>query len=383
MQDEQLAADLEALGAIEQRFAATEAERRMLDAVRARLPAGVESRVEGFVGHPAPLFVLGVHGVFMFGGGMVGLLDPRVGALVCLLVTVSLVGEGTGRLGMLRWWLPRSPSYNLVVPPPAAVSNEPVLGTLVLAAPLDVPRWRMWRPSWMTRPVLGVLVSGGVLASLLLLRALSEPLGRTLIGMYGVALGVTGVTSTFVFLSRREERHASSDASGPATLLALLRRLQADPLPGVRVWTVFTGCGHAHQDGMSAFLSLRGPRMDKPVLVVTMQDVGRAPLQAVVAEGPLWPQHHRPTGPALVERLRWAGVRIPEVDRPEPTDARAAMILGYRALGVAGGTGEPTVDGSQRSLEIIERLIRWYQEDLDRVADDRPIVAALRTTPPT
>ena len=32
------------------------------------------------------------------------------------------------------------------------------------------------------------------------------------------------------------------------------------------VWAVFSGCGWAHQDGMEAFLRLRGRRMEEPVL---------------------------------------------------------------------------------------------------------------------
>ena len=46
--DGDIAADMAALSRIEQRFAGTEDERRMLDAVRARLPEGVDARVEGF-----------------------------------------------------------------------------------------------------------------------------------------------------------------------------------------------------------------------------------------------------------------------------------------------------------------------------------------------
>ena len=166
-------------------------------------------------------------------------------------------------------------------------------------------------------------------------------------------------------------------------MLELLRRLEADPPDQLAVWTVFTGCGRAHQDGIRAFLSLRGHRLAKPVLVLSLNDVAHAPLQAAVTEGPLWPQHQLPTGPALVERLRWAGVRIPEVDDPEPSDARAAMILGYRALSLRGGAGEASVASARRAAQITETIIRWYAEDLARVASNRPAVEGWAEPQPT
>ncbi len=154
--------------------------------------------------------------------------------------------------------------------------------------------------------------------------------------------------------------------------MAAARRLQADPPSRLAVWVVFTGCARAHQDGIRAFLSLRGSRMPQPVLVVGLADPARPPLMAVVSEGPLWAQPHRPTGPAIVERLRWAGVRVPAVDRAEPTDARAAMILGYRALAFCGGaSGDATPAAAARCARVVENVARWFGEDLVRVADDR------------
>jgi hypothetical protein len=368
-----IAADLEELGSIEQRFAGTAAERRALEAVRARLVDVAPGRVEGLVGHPMPLLVLGLHGVLLFGSGMLGMMFPKVGVLACLAVSISLIGEGTGRFGALRAWLPRVPSYNLVVPPKEEGST---LGTVILATPLDVPRWRPPRLRWPRRPLMGVLVSAGLLCALLLMLII-EPWNHVLAGLYAGALVVTAITATGVVLSRREPRRVEADASGLAVTLELVRRLRARPLPGVATWTVFTGCGRAHQDGIASFLRLRGERLRRPVLVVAVVEPGRPSLSAVLTEGPLWPQHHRPTGPALIERMRWAGVRIPEVDRTEPTDARAAMILGFRGLALAGGDGASTPESCVRAADVVETVLRWYRDDLARVEGDRVTVAAL------
>jgi hypothetical protein len=119
---------------------------------------------------------------------------------------------------------------------------------------------------------------------------------------------------------------------------------------------------------MKTFLTLRGHRLPQPVLVVSVDEVDRAPLRAAVTEGPLLAQPQRPTGPALVERLRWAGVRIPAFDRPETSDSLVATVLGYRAMALVGGD-EPADAASVRSAaDVVETLARWYGEDLARVA---------------
>ncbi len=348
----------------------------MLEMVSERL--GADARVEGFVGHPLPLLVLGLHGLFLSFGGIVGLVWPKTGLLICLLVSASLVGEGTGRLGLLRAWMPKLPSYNLLLPP-AQPDGAASIGTVVISTPLDIPRWRAPRLRQLKRPLFGVFASAGILCVLLVL-GLLDPWTDALRWIYGGAVVVTAITASFVFVSRREPRRISSEASGIAVTLEVVRRLQARPVDGISTWFLFTGCGRAHQDGMRAFLRLRGERLQKPVLVISVVDAGRAPLSAVVTEGPLWPQHHRPTGPALVERLRWAGVRIPEADRAEPTDARAAMILGYRALAFAGGDGDPSPIHARRAAEIVETVVRWYRDDVARLADERARMAPLTET---
>ncbi len=363
-----LASDLAELQKVEQRFAGTEAERRMLELVRSRLPDGMASRVEGFVGHPSPLFVLGVHGLFSLLGGALGYWYPRLGALVCLLTAASLVGEGSGRLGLLRLWLPRVASYNLVLPD----ERGGTVGTIVISTPLDVPRAQMWRPSWLRRPVAASLWSSVLITALLLLRSLAEPWGRPLMGLYLGSVVVMALTASLVWISRREPRHVAADAGGVAVTLELLRRLADESAGDLQVWTVFTGCGRAHQDGMEAFLRLRGQTLPQPLLVLSLNDAARAPLSAVTTEGPILRQHHLPTGPALVERLRWAGMRIPEVDRPEPSDARAAMILGFRALCLAGGSSEPSVGAAARAADITEAVVRSFAKDLAGLATVRP-----------
>lgn len=360
-------AHMRAFQSLEGRFAGSAQERAALDAVRARLPDPDAARIEGFAGHTAPWVVLGMHGVAAFVSGLLGFWMPKLGAAGCLLTSASLIGEGTGSLGLLRMWIPKHPSYNLVVPRRV----EGARGTVVLTTPLDAPRVHVRRPRWLRRPLRGVLSSTLVLAALLLLRSLSEPWGAPLMSLYVAGLAGSAITAATVFLTWRSPRTEPADVGGMAALLQAHERLSAEAPDELEVWTVFTGCGRAHQDGVRAFLSLRGERLPQPLLVISLQDAGRAPLRAAITEGPLWQQHHRATGPALVERLQWAGVRVPTIDRPEASDATAASLLGYRALSLVGGGGPPDAEAATRAATLLELIVRWFGEDLARVEASR------------
>jgi len=361
--------DLEALRQVGHRYAGSEGEREMLHRVRERMPEGSQGRIEGFVAFVAPAVVLGLHASALLASGLLGLYQPIVAGVLCALFTLSLLTEGTGRTSVLRRFLPKQASYNLVWKRDAP---EPI-GTIVISAPLDTPRWRPAQPGWLQRPMKLVLYAAFVVTGLLALRALAEPWGRPTLGMYIGALLVLAGALLLGILVHRRSVGFREDASGPAALLELIRRFQDDPPAGLDVWIVFTGCGYAYQNGMGAFLGMRGNRLRGPVFVLALDEPGVAPLSAVVSEGPLYAQHHRPTGPAMVERLRWAGLDIRSTDTNRITDARAAMLWGYRALGLAGGgDGQPTGGDTLRAVQVAEALTRLYAEDLHRVPDLHP-----------
>jgi len=351
---------LDRLGALRERFATSDQERGALDVVASLLPEEAHARVEGFVGHPNPVAMLGVHGVFILASTILGLWYPSIGAFCCLLVTASLVAEGTGRRGMLRWWLPRHPSYNLVVPEPMGSAQ----GTIVLTTPLDVPAWPMRASHGPRRPFLWIGVSAVTLSLMMLLRTTSQQFDAPLLFVYAFTLVVMAATSVVGLIARRGIPKAEGDPSGMGTLLQLRERLEADRPPGLGIWYLFTGCGRGHHEGIEAFLRVKGPRLKKPVLVVSLVDTGRAPLRATLTEGPLWPQHHRPTGPSLVERLRWTGWKVRLVDLPESTDARAASRLGYRAIGLVGGRSESTPEAMEKAGAFAEALVRQFAADV-------------------
>lgn len=357
-------ADLSALAVVGERKAGSEGERRMAHAVKERLPDGVKARVEGFVAFTNRELVLGAHATGLLVSGLLGLSKPMWGALFCALFTLSLWAENTGRFSLFRRFAPKLPSYNLVVPGDRATA----LGTLVISAPLDAPKWRPETPDWLKRPLKATVAAAIAVTSLLTLSALAQPWGRPTQGMYLTSLLVLVGTVVLGIMIRRRTTGLDEDVSGPAVLLELQRRFMVRPVEHTDVWIVFTGCGHAYQNGMAAFLAMNGDRLREPVLVVALDDPGRAPLRAVVSEGTLLSRAHRPTGPALVERLRWCGEDIPSIDLPGETDARAAQFGGLRGLAFAGDPDSPPDAASaRRATDVIERLARLYDEDLARV----------------
>jgi hypothetical protein len=344
--------------------------------VKGRLPSPERARIEGFVAFTSPGFVIGAHALVLLFAGVLGLRAPLVGAGICALASASLVAEGLGLHSVVRRVLPKSPSYNLVWRQPAVGE---AIGSVVVSAPSDVPRWRRRRGRWLKRPMQLVLAAALVLTVALAMRALAQPWGRPTQAMVATSVCVlVGAVWIGAALHRRTP-DAHELATGPAALLELVRRLEADPLPGVDVWAVWTGCGHAYQNGMHAFLAMRGPRLRQPALVVALDDPGRPPLRGLASEGPLWPLHHLPTGPALVERLRWAGQEIELTDSSGSTDARAARLWGHRAIALSGGRGEPTLDDTVHAVDVTEAVCRLYADDLRRApAAEEPNVIRTR-----
>lgn len=371
--EDRIAEDLRALSGVAHRYAGTEGEREMLSRVRSRVPDEEKTRIEGFVAYTSPSMVIGLHALALLLCGAMGWFTPLFSALACGLVTFSLVLEGSERFSVVRRFLLKSASYNLVW---RREVEEPV-GTLVITAPLDRPRWKPARPSWLKRPLRSVVVSGTVVSVLLTLRALAEPFGRLTVGTYAIALIVLAATVLVGGIAHRRKSKAVGGGSGSAALLELLRRYREDPPPDVDVWMVFTGCSYAYQNGMHAFLAMRGDRLKGPVFVLALSDPGKAPLHAVVQEGALFSRHLRSTGPALVERLRWAGVDVPSIDFPGATDAGAANQWRVRSLALRGGRGRTSAADTLRAVEVADALCRLYVEDLHRIPVVHPSLVRL------
>jgi len=374
---ERIAEDMAALQGIGGRFSGTEGERAALHTVRQRLhKEGWLVRVEGFVAHTGLERVALAHAGLLVVIGLLGVWFPGWCVPPAALVTASLLGEATGTFSLLRRLLIKSPSYNLV----ARDQRPEPSGSIVLTTNLDVPRSHRPRRSGLrlaerTFQLMfwaSVLVTGG-----LFVRALGDPFGPATTEVFIGLVGLLAGTILLRIAARRPQPGGKDDGGGPAVLLELMRRISSEPVEGVETWIAFTGAGHDDGQGVRALLDLHRDSLTDPVLVVHLDGPARSPLIAVTAEGPVFAREHRATGPALVERLRWAGLELPEVRLFDATDARAVTVRGYRALALTGGDGASSPEAARNAADLVEVLVRWFAEDVVQVADDKPQLEAL------
>lgn len=372
-----IAEDMAALQGIGRRFPGTEGERAALHAIRQRVSgAGWLVRVEGFVAHIRLEQVALAHAGLLVVVGLIGLWVPGWCLLLAALLTASLLGEATGTFTLLRRLLLKAPSYNLV-----ARNQQPApMGSVVITANLDVPRSHRPRRSG---PRLGertfqlLFWSAVSVTVFLFVRALAEPFGALTVQLHLGLVGVLAAATLLRLAARRPDPDGREDGGGPAVLLELMRRLSADPVPGVETWIAFTGCGQADGAGVRHFLDLHRGSLAEPVFVVHLDRPARSPLLAVTAEGPVFAREHRATGPALVERLRWAGVELPEIRLFDATDARAVTVRGYRALALSGGDGDASPEAASKAADLVEVLVRWYAQDVAAVVGRKEKLEAL------
>jgi len=354
------------LSSLKARLAGSAAERAAVDAVgRWFEERGEVVRYDGFVAATSPPLNVALHLLVAALGALVGTLWAPVGLAVVIAVLLSGVRELRGGRPMLRRLLPRDTSYNLVVRRPAAARR---LGTLVLAAHVDVPR-RTWR---MTRRLAAIPL--GAAAALALALAL-ESVG---VGWFwlawlrlvlGGALGVGVLVALFHHTRPAREGTGPGD-SGIAAVMEASLALGERPLQHLDVVFAAVGCQEAHGGGVRALLRQERTRLlPADTALVFVEDVGVGELIYGVGEAVLDTVAYRPTLPGIAERitrqLPWrevGGAVLKGV-----TGALQPTRRGYRAMTVTGGgpRGGPVVPGRVRKCAAFLAEVAWtYDADL-------------------
>ncbi len=279
--------------------------------------------------------------------------SPAAATAVAVLTTLSLAADLLGRPAF-RLLMPRVATYNVV----QRRIDPKALGTVILVATTDsVVR----RP---TTRFLAILAVAGALTTTLFV-------SLTHLGLHGPAaqalhaLAFAATTGSVLGWTLFHKRHETVDVGGPVAALAAWRSLDAEPPDRLERWLAFTAAGHADQSGLEALLHSLPGHLPKPLLVVAFDSVGRSPLGVVVSEGTLRRVFHRPTGPALVERLGWRGLRVEPRDLPRSTPGDAARRLGERALVLTGGTSPPDFGAALHASSVAVHAIRLFQSDLE------------------
>ncbi len=335
---------------------------------RLREAGALEVRVEPFRYQST---YAGAHALHLVGGLAAARRGGLVGAALALAALVSLEREGSGRSQWVRRLLPASEGANVVARIPPAPGGAP-RRTLVLVAHHDAARTGLvWHPRLVEPGAARRLrrrridpYMGPYAVALALAGAPWRPLRRAGAALLGLSLlaGVDlGAGATVP--------GASDNATGVAALLGLATRWAADPLPGVEVRLVATGCEESGMGGMAAWLRAHGPALPPArTLVLGLDTLGSGAPIVLGGEHAVRRQRYRPEDVAWADAgAARAGLAPPERwtigGWTDPILARHAglpslSLLSIGPKGVFTNYHRPTDTPERVDWECVERCAR-------------------------
>ena len=279
-----------------------------------------------------------------------GLLRSRlVGAALALLASAAIVDEIEGRRRVLRRFLRRRETYNVV----GRLGDSSARQTVLFVAHHDVARpWGAAVGALVSAPpppllggkpmpVVGTLAYAPMMVFAGLATG-SRRLKRIGIGLCAFNVGFLSDVSR-----RRPVPGANDNASGVAALLGVARDLSARAPESLRVLLLSTGAEETMLEGMDAFLRSHRHDLDpERTLVVVLDQIGWERLVLRDSEGVL--RRYR-SDPADLDRLlsaaRATGVALSvEPPFPTPSDGLAARWAGLPTVfvgSVAANGGYP------------------------------------------
>lgn len=254
---------------------------------------------------------------------------PAVGLGLAVLALVSLLGDLSGRLFLLRRLTPERATENVVSPAPAtAAPGRAAPLRLLLTTHCDAPRGGVLRrfaarererrrlPGPYTWLVLSLLLVAGCAA----VRLGSGDGAETAIGAVQLVPTLVLLVALWLFVD--------AALAGPApavdvseTLLAVTAALDAAPPRNLAVDVVVAGAGEGQAVGFLAHLRRHRPRRESAVVVELTGSAG--PPRWLVSDGPLLPLRYHPVLVGLARRA---------AEEERPLDARPAR---GHALGAA------------------------------------------------
>jgi hypothetical protein len=263
-------------------------------------------------------------------------------------MALAAITSALGAWGMLaetdfaanwtRWLLPEAGSQN-------AVGSIPAEGTVrrrvVLCAHVDTHRTPIFysSPTWHT--LFGILV-GGAFVSMAV-----GAVAYGLAALFGwdwarwIGLGTAAMQLFALGMCLHADQTpfspgANDNASGVGVILALAKRLAAEPLAHTEVWLAFTGCEEAAAYGISAFLDAHAAELGDDATYLILDQVGLGRLVVLTADGLIL---KRRTHPQALDVARQASAALLDKKVDEQvgiayTDAAVATKRGLIALTV-------------------------------------------------
>ena len=326
--------DIETLAAMERGSAAEDKpqvewlERRLRDA------GAHELHTETFRFQRRWIWRYGAHGGAGIGAALIG---GPAGAGLAAATLASVELDISGRSTWLARLLPGGEGANVIARIPAA--GEP-RRTIVFIAHHDAQRtglmWRLPRtkqPMALLPEAMFALIATGCLVGSRVLRAL----GATVLGVMTL-LGLD-------VARQRVVPGANDNASGVASLLALMTAFARDPLERTDVIGVFSDCEEVGLGGASAWLAAHGDELDRAsTLVVSLDTLGSGEPAVVSRDGALSANYPRATQDWADRGALRAAVPPPRrIDLVAPTDGSPPNHAGLHTLSLVSCAPDGTL----------------------------------------
>ncbi len=329
------------------RVAGSEAERTCQATFAGRMDRiGLDAVVEGAVCPPPLPNILILHAGVFLGALLLSLARPIPGTLLSFVATLSFYGELRGRPRILRWFLLKRITGNMV----ARLRKPDARGKVLVVAHADVASssalFHPWVKRWTThREQPGRTLHPGTLvlaAGAAQTIAAAEQGSRADISAFALTLflGAAFIHVGLLVLALDWWRSppvegAIDNASGLAVAWGLAKQIARQPLQNTELWVVATGDREPEAGGMRAFLTQFRRHLDPDTTyVINIDEVGLGKLNIVTAEGRWARLPYRPTLPGLAERVA-AGPEFDGIGEAEvvgTTDAGVATEAGLRAV---------------------------------------------------
>jgi hypothetical protein len=295
-----------------ERPSATEGERQAAEWVVGKLrELGAEPRIEAAPAHGTYWWPLGIGAALGALGGIAALRGRRLtGGLLGAAGAVGIAADFPPGRRPLRRLLPTRTAYNVVCElGPADAERTMVIvahhdaahSGLVFhpALPKLADRLGLIESRDTSPPLMAPVVGGPVLA------ALGALTGSHLLSKLGALLGIGSAAAMVDIGRRRVVPGANDNASGVVTLLAVARRLIAEPPGDIRVILLSSGAEESFSEGIKAFGERHFTELPREsTFFLSIDQVGSGPhLLVLRAEGFLRMREYPRRALALMDGL--------------------------------------------------------------------------------
>jgi hypothetical protein len=344
---ELLRSQLEELERIE-RPSASEGERRAAEWLVARFAeAGAQARIEAEDAHGTYWWPLGLGAALGALGAAAALRGRRLlGTLLGTAGAAGIASDFPPGQRHLRRALRRRTTYNVVceLGDPAAertvvivAHHDSAHSGLVFhpAIPEVANRLGLIERSDTSPPLMAPVLGGPILA------ALGALTGRRALAKLGLLLGLGSVAAMAEIGARRVVPGANDNGTSVVALLALARRLTAEPPEGVRVILLSTGSEESFSEGMKAFGERHFPRLPREsTFFLCLEAIGSPHLLVLRGEGFLKMREYPARSLAFMDGLaEEMGIWLfPNLRLHNGTDGLESMAAGYETAALCGCT---------------------------------------------